>query len=626
MPRCVLLILLPLILAAAQPCAQAQPEGRPYNEAPMLRELVEAGQLPPVEERLPENPYVMEPVHQIGEYGGTWRRIATNIGDMGVHNRLGYVSLLRWDRSGRKVVPDLAEEWSMEDGGRRYIFHLRKGVRWSDGKPFTTEDLLYIYEDVFQNQELYPIFPDFLTVDGEPVSMSAPDAHTLVMEFSKPYGVLPEMLAYAGYNLFTPKHYMTQFHADYTDEEELLEQARDRGFDHWRQLYLLKSNLMENPELPTIRPFRLAVGPPATRWLLVRNPYYWKVDPEGNQLPYIDEISFQEVPNGEILNFKAMAGEVDFQSRRIDAANYPLFMANREQEGYRVKRDISPTGVVIYLNQNSRNPRMRRLIQDKRFRVALSLAINRAELIDVIFTGMAKPSRCVASSFDPYYLPEFNEKYLEYDPARANALLDELGLKRGRNGMRRFPNGDPFREILHLYPTEAGDNAGMWQLVAQYWREVGLDFTTKLDAAELSVLNVTTGKTDFWAYLTAGLHWSIDPVWYVPWTNRSYFAPLYGQYHASGGKAGVKPPPEIQILLDRYRKLRSSTDPQEKLELGRAILRQWAEECYTIGLVQQEALTIVSDNFKNVPDQIIHSYRLMVPGYIGIEQFYFEQE
>jgi len=617
--RCCLAALVAAVFGAMPAAAQ------PYHEAPMLAERVARGDLPPVEERLPEAPVVVEPVDSIGKYGGTWRRVATGPSDIQLNSRLGYEPLVRWGRSGRGVEPGLAERWEARDGGKTFVFHLRRGLRWSDGEPLTSEDFLFYYEDVLLNKELSPVFPSWLSIAGHPVTMSADDAHTLRFEFVEPYAIFLEVLCYRGHWILLPKHYLRQFHTTYVDEETLLGQARERGFQKWFELFRDKANCERNPDLPTWRPFKIKVPPPATRMIAERNPFYWKVDPEGNQLPYIDEIAFTEV-NKATATFKAMAGEVDFQARSLDAADFPLYMANRGKGKYRVLRDASPGTVVLYINQYSKDDKLRALLQDKRFRVALSVAINREELIDLIYSGMAERSRGVVSPYDPCYLPEFDEKHIDYDPALANKLLDELGMTRGFSGVRRLPGGRPFRQLLNVYPSESGTGEELWQLVADYFREVGLDFTVKVDARTLSVMQVRNGNSDFWGYATAGMHWVLDPLWYVPWQSTSYFAPLYGRYVASSGRdaKGVKPPEEFQRMLDWYLELRACPDEQRRVELGQRVLRQWADECYTIGICRQELITIVADRFKNAPDRIIHSWRLMTPGYIGIEQFYID--
>jgi peptide/nickel transport system substrate-binding protein len=609
-----------IALAAGAPAAQG------YQQAPMLDASVEDGTLPPVEQRLPPSPPVVEPVDRIGDYGGEWRRLAITVGDLQLHARLGYESLVVWDESGTKVVPGVAHAWEVRDEGRTYVFHLHRGIRWSDGAPFTARDIMFTFEDMFANEELFPTYPSFFTLDDIRLEVSAPDDYTIVFRSPRPYGIFLEMLAFRGINLFNPKHYLRQFHPAYTDAETLASLTEAENLDHWRQLFLRKASLSENPECPTIRPWRLRVGPPAMRWTCERNPYYWKVDPAGNQLPYIDRLSFAVVQNAEILNFKAMAGEVDFQTRGIDPANFALFMENRERGGYRVLRDANSQPTVIYVNPACDDPAVRYLYANPKFRAALSLALNREEIIAFMFTGLAVPSRGVASPFDPYYLEAFEDPYIEYDPERANALLDELGLERGRDGIRRLPNGEPFRRIMNVYGGQISGPPELWQLVASYWREVGLDIAVKLDSTNLSVMRVRGGETELWAYAAAGMHWVIDPIWYVPWNAASYFAPEYGLYRSSEGKAGKKPPPEYQQLVDWYLEMRAELDPERKLALGRKILKQWSEQVYTIGILRSALVTIVSERFHNVPDEIIHDYRVMTPGYIRNEQFFISGE
>ncbi len=600
-----------------------------YQESPMLAERVAKGELPPVAERLPENPMVIEPVNEIGKYGGIWRRLCVGAGDLMLNTRMGYEPLVRWDRTGKEIVPNIATHWEVLDGGKTYVFHLRKGMRWSDGHPFTSADYTFYFDDILASPELTPVFPRWLSVGGEPAQLVAPDEHTIVFRFAQPHGIFLEMLGYMGIFLPPPKHYLKQYLPKYTDEEELNRMAAERGYSHWRQIYYHKCNENENPEVPTLRPFTLTQEPPRSRLIAERNPFYWKVDPEGNQLPYIDQVAYRDVQNNEVLTMKAQAGEVDFQARRVDASNYTLFMENREAGNYRVLRDINPGAIVLYLNQHSKDPVMRGILKDRRFRIALSVAIDREELIFLLYGGMAAPARGVASRFDPYYLPEYDENYLEYDPDRANALLDEAGLLRDGDGLRRLPDGRPFRQLLNVFPSETGTSMDLWQLVSDYFREVGLEFVVKTDARTLSSMQVMNGNSDFWAYSTSGLHWIVDPCWYVPWQSSSYFAPLYGRYVNSDGKDqnGIKPPPEYQRLVDWYMELfRTSGNEERKLELGRKILGQHAEECYTIGICQTELLTIVGNSFKNVPDHVIHDWRIMTPGYIGIEQFYMDED
>ena len=609
-------------VASSAPGAPA----RTYREAPMLAERVRAGKLPPVEERLPDDPPEVEPVDSIGKYGGTWRRLAIWPTDTLMGSRLGYEPLVRWDRKGTTLVPGLAESWEIRDGGKTYIFRLRKGLKWSDGHPFTSADFTFWYEDVIRDKELTPIAPSWIAPGGGEFSLTAPDQWTVVFHFKEPNGIFLETLGFRGHWIYHPRHYLDQFHAKYADKQELEREAEVLGLDLWYRLFQRKADLHENTKLPTVRPWIVTVPPPDTRMVVERNPYYWKVDPAGNQLPYIDRITFPVVQNQEILNFKAMTGAVDMQARHIDMSKYTLFMESRKKGKYRVLADLSPGSTCIYVNQWSKDPELREILCDRRFRIALSAAVNRDELIEMIYSGLAGPTSAVSGPFDPYYLPEFEKHGLTYDPDLANRLLDEVGMKRGEDGMRRMPDGKPFKQILHSYPSEGGTGGETWQLIADYWREVGLDFVPKLDAATLSSMQVRNGNSDFWAYGNAGMHWIVDPIWYVPLAENAYHAPLFGRYYARKGRSGVPPTPEFQRLVDWYEELAATVGNDErKTQLGRNILSQWARECYIIGIAREKRLTIVSNRFKNMPDHMIQCYRLMAPGYIGPEQFYLDE-
>jgi len=599
-----------------------------WQEAPMLRERVEKGELPPVEQRLPEDPVVVTPIERIGEYGGTWRRLSMAVSDIGMDSRLGYEPLLRWNLAGDGVVPGLAHAWERSDDARRYTFHLRRGLRWSDGHPFTSEDFRFAVESVAGNAMLNPVSPKWLTTTSGLPRVQTPDPYTVVFEFTEPYGLFPQLLAFRGTQgpLFLPKHYLSQFHADYANPDELAALVAQNRCAFWYELFERKNDLRRNPELPSVGPFVIEVPYPSQRAIATRNPYYWKVDPEGRQLPYIDRISFLNVTDQTILNFKAIDGETDFQDRRINSYYLPLFVRNAKAKGYRVQVGVTTEPLCVFVNQSSRDERMRPLLMDRRFRVALSVALNREEIIRFIYHGHAEPSTAVASPQDPYFRPEYDQTYIDYDPDLANALLDELGMKRGADGLRRMPDGSRFHEILHVFPSEMSAGQELWELVADFWREVGLAFTVRLDDATLSTLQVQSGKANFWSYGLTGMHWSLDGQMHTPNSPRSFFAPLYGRYVATHGASGVEPPEEYQRLVDWHREMTSTPDEHLRRELADKILGQWNEQCYAIGICRPSVVYVINNRFRNVPDELISSFRLMSPGYVGIEQFFFESQ
>jgi len=350
-------------------------------------------------------------------------------------------------------------------------------------------------------------------------------------------------------------------------------------------------------------------------------------------LPYIDRISYRVVNNPEVLNLIACTGGVDMQGRYIDPSKYTLFMSpeNRKRGGiirYRVLGDPGPGGNIgVVLNLSTQNKRLRPYITDRRFRIALSVAIDRQEVLELITGGLGQPINGVGYPADRFFVKGMDTQHTEYDPDKANRLLDEVGIKRAPGGMRWYADGTPFREVLFCRSEGTAGAMDMEQLVVQFWREVGLTFVIKAEALHISRMRVRNGNTDFWFGGSAGLHWILQPGLYVPITDPSYFAPLYGRYIQTEGKAGVRPTPEFQRLIDWYYELTHTVgDEARQLELGRNIMWQWSNDCYMIGLYRIHALAIVSNRFRNCPDHILHGWRVQFPGYMQPEQFYLESE
>ncbi|MBT7549156.1 MAG: hypothetical protein HN611_10845, partial [Gemmatimonadetes bacterium] len=365
-------------------------KGRAFQQAPMLDALVQTGTLPPVAERLPENPLVIVPAHQNGPYGGTWTRYGTSPSDIGIFShRLAYDGLLRWGPMGREIRPNLATHWDIADEGRSYTFHLRRGVRWSDGHPFTADDIIFWYEDVLQNKDLTPVISVEYNKGGQLVQIEKLDDYTVRFRYAEPYGLFLKMMASnLSYQLVSyPAHYLKQFHPRYVPEEELLAKARASGKDFWYQYFTDRYDY-RNPTCPRIWPWIVSKPPPARPAEFMRNPYYWKVDPEGQQLPYIDRMTF-EIFDIETINIKAINGEVGMQGRHTTFQNYPLFMANQERGGYKVRHwpDGGDGTMAITFNLNHKDPVLKKIFHDRRFRIAMSHALDREAMREAAYLG-----------------------------------------------------------------------------------------------------------------------------------------------------------------------------------------------------------------------------------------------
>ena len=604
--------------------------GRDFHEAPMLARRVAAGELPPVAERVPENPLVVVPPEHCGPYGGTWARFATGPTDIGVFEaRLAYDGLVRWDAMGRRILPNLATRWKVEEGGRVYTFWLRRGVRWSDGQPFTADDIMFWYEDILKNEELTPVVPRDFRRGGEVVALEKLDDYTIRFRFKEPHGLFLQMMA-SGLSYVPvryPAHYLKHFHARYVPKEKLEAQAREHGFQLWFQLFFDRMD-WRNPQCPRLWPWIVKRPPPARPVVFERNPYYWKVDPEGNQLPYIDRMTF-EIYDIETINLKAINGEMGMQGRHLSFDNYPLFMENRRKGRYRVLHWISSGGGenILAINLNHKDPVLRRIFADKRFRIALSLAIDRREINELAFFGIGQPRQVCPPPASPYYDPDYEKAHIEYDPERANRLLDEMGLaRRGPDGIRLRPDGKPL--AIQIEVPSVFVNYRIFELIASYWTAVGVKTDAKLEARQLFYTRKAALLHDVGTWGSADeMLPVIDPRWFIPFSLESIHAIGYARWFNTDGRQGEDPPPAIRRCLDLYRQIQMTPDPAEHIRLFKEILRLNRENLWIIGTVGNvPAIFLVKETFRNVPEVAISGWVFRTPGNTAPECYAIEED
>ncbi|NPV81108.1 MAG: ABC transporter substrate-binding protein [Firmicutes bacterium] len=606
-----------------------------YQEAPMLTELVKQGKLPSVEKRLPDDPMVVTPVNEIGQYGGTWRRAALSPVDTMLHVRLGYEPLIRWDRDGKRLIPNVATSWDISDGGKTFTLHLRKGIKWSDGEPMTADDIAFWYEDVICNKELTPVYPDWLLVDGKPARFEKVDAYTIRFSFAKPHSMFLEYLASpdAGPSVFNyPKHYLKQFHPKYAQKAQLDAKVKSAKFDNWYQLFADRAQPFTNPELPSIRPWILKSNPTATRLIAERNPYYWKVDTKGNQLPYIDRIAWDVVQDVQMITMKAVSGEIDMQARNLSFSDYPLLMENRDKGGYEVYLWNAGQGAsAIFPNQNFQGDQViRGLIRNVKFRKALSMAINRDEVNELNYLGQATPAY-TAFPYDSLQNDPGIRKLFEYNPKEANKLLDELGLnKRDKDGYRLRPDGKPLTLTI-MTNLGYSIHADVMQAIQRYWSAVGIRTVLDTVSGALWWERIDANNYQFAGYtMEFGTDYyvpSYSLISLVPKQGRVYWAPLYGRWYITGGKEGEKPTGAVLQIIEDYRKLLVSASEKERDKLTEDIFRLWAENLYGIPVLGGYNMpVVVKKNFENVPRKGNLAYAYSSPGYLMPEQFFIKQK
>lgn len=583
---------------ATEAAAQAEPtatqiaaEGEPtatasaaqtvskYEEAPSLAARVDAGELPPVEERLPAEPMVIEPIEELGQWCEDIHRANTTIGDVWDWSTQTKESLTRWDfRSGTlQAIPNIASSYDVEDGGATYVFHLRKGMKWSDGEPFTADDIMFWYEDIALNPDLTPKFPGWLTVADQPAVFEKVDDYTFKIKFAQPYGLLIDFMCFQGAALIAPKHYLKQFHPNYVDKADLEKMAKDGSFDTWMALFSNKNQGWTNIDLPTVWPWILETPPDQGRLIAVRNPYYWKVDTAGKQLPYFERFICELVQEGQAVLMKVIAGEVDYQYRHIGFTDYTLLKENEEKGNYTVRQWMGGPIPCVYVNQSVTDLGLREVFQKKEFRHALSYALNRDEMNDLFWSGLATPLNPVINSRDPYYKEGYGTTAIEYDVDKANELLDAAGLsERDADGFRLRPDGTKLALLLECYPSELGAPAiDIFEQMAGYWKAVGIDAQAKEIERSLWSQRALANELEMPSYDGQMFLWVVDPGVQVP-TGTSYWS--------MGFTSGAEPMPEdLQQLVDWYEALKVEPDAAKRIELGQKILDWDNEMVYVVG-------------------------------------------
>jgi peptide/nickel transport system substrate-binding protein len=600
-----------------------------FNEAPMLAELVKQGKLPPVEKRLPEEPAVVEPIEEIGQYGGTWRHATQSQTSSWINVRTGYEPLVRYARDGKSIIPNVVKSWKIRDDGKTYIFYLRKGLKWSDGQLFTADDIMFWYEDILLNEELTPTFPSWLAVDGKPVKIVKVDDYTVRFEFSKPYGTLLDWLAQYD-TLIPPKHYLKQFHPRYTPKERLEKLTKDGGFNFWYQLFNNKNNVALNPELPVIKPWVL-VSTSQTVAVLERNPYYWKVDPAGNQLPYIDKRVVDIIPQADALNMQTIAGNFDAQLEFLHPGNFTVFKESEKKGNYRVLRwRRGESGFALFPYQIIENdPYLTELLHNRDFRLALSLAINREEINKIVYLGLAEPLETVLfpeSMWNTKEAKEIINSLYSYNPQKANILLDNLGFKkRDKDGFRLRPDGKTLAVTMEV-PTQWPELLDAAELVRAYWEKIGIKTAVQPRPQGVLEQRMRGNMVEIAGYLLTVVGWISDPRDFVPITTWGFWGYPYALWYQSGGKQGIEPPKEIKRLIELYEEIKETTGMKKRELIEKQLFKHFAQQVIAIPTVGFNVnLAVVKNYFRNVPETAINSWPLRFPGYLNPEQFFIKK-
>ncbi|HTZ76315.1 MAG TPA: ABC transporter substrate-binding protein [Stellaceae bacterium] len=608
-----LAILLPILCLALGGAARAQTPT--LVETPYFTDAVDAARLPPVAQRVPEEPLVETPTLP-GKPGGELRLLMAGAKDTRMMVVYGYARLVRYN-SAYKLEPDIAKAVD-DDGDRVFTFHLRKGQKWSDGKPFTAEDFRYWFEDVASNKSLYPNgLPDQLVVDGKGPKFEVLDPETVRYSWDEPNALfLPALASPDPLYIYGPAHYLKRFNAKYADANVLSALIKEYRVRNWAALHtrLFHPYHNDNPELPTLDPWVLQTKPPSERFVFERNPYYFAIDPAGHQLPYIDKVTMT-IADAKIIPAKTGAGESDLQARYLRFDNYTFLKDAEDHNDYTVRlwRTAPGAQVALYPNLNYDDPAWRNLLRDVRFRRALSLAIDRQEINQVIYYGLAVNGQNTVLPGSPLYKPEYREEWANYDPKEANKLLDELGLtKRDSDGTRLLPDGRPL-EIVVENAGDSSEQSDVLELIRDSWAEIGVRLFAKPSQLEIWLRRVYAGSTMMSidkGYDNGLPSANMPPIEFTPTNQRQLQWPKWGQYVETKGKAGEAIDlPAAEQLRQLYLDWFKTRSEDERAEIWAKILDIQADQVFTIGVVAGVMQpVVVSNKLRNVPREGIYNW------------------
>jgi peptide/nickel transport system substrate-binding protein len=618
----------------------AAASGADYKEADSLRPLVASGKLPAVRDRLPENPLVIPPLQRVGRYGGDWNNALVGGGSLSMLFRYqAYEPLIRYNPQWTGVIPNVAESFEGNSDSTVFTIRLRKGMRWSDGQPYTTEDVKFWYDTVLTDKRIAFLGQDYWKTNGKPARLEVVDPYTFKVIFAAPNGFFPLMVAWAENDQTTrcPKHYLQQFHIDYNPKANEL--AKQRGFDSWIASFQSACGLQDDNTFflnSSKRPclnawmFTVAPGENTQQSIAVRNPYYWKVDTEGNQLPYLDRIVYQMVADPQVLLLKAMQGQIDLMDQYIGTPNNKSVLYDaRDKGGYGFYTLTSTEANVmtIMLNLNHNDETKRKLFQNRDFRAAMSLALDRQSLIDAVLVGQGAPAQPSIKKEDPLYNEQLATQFTEFDVAKANAMLDKIVPKRDGSNFRLDEKG---RRLTVVFELDQARTVflDMFQLVIPMFNAVGIDAQMRAMDRSLWETRVRQGR-DFDATAhqfgaNGGIAAMLDPRYYVPTDPNAMYAPGWQLWYRDRANASAIEPPDLtrqQFAL--YDKLRGTADTAGQAAIMKQILQLAADAFYVFGIsLPPDGYGIVRNNMHNVTETMPNSFGWPTPAPTRPEQYY----
>jgi peptide/nickel transport system substrate-binding protein len=608
-----------------------------FSEAPLLAELVRSGQLPPVQQRIGLDPLVVEPLHEIGRYGGTLRRAF--IGPADYHNATRFAAgpdgLLFWTHDWQTIVPNIARAFELSRDGRVLTVLLRRGMHWSDGAPFTADDVMFWYTHMYSDRRVVAQPTATLQVRGRNVVIEKVDASTVQFIAPAPYPMLAEMLACytdisgpsatgrTGMGGYAPQHYLSRFHPAFASEAQVIREAREAGFANWAMYLKSRNDWALNEELPVLSPWRVVSPVNRPNFVLERNPYSIWVDTAGQQLPYIDRLDHLQCLSSDAISFKAVSGQLDFQDRHLQISRLPYLLSNRHRSQYEVYLNPyeGPDLGIRFNLAYAEDAEIGSLLRTKSFRRALSLGIDREAIIETFMFGTGYPTAAVPVPDNKYYPgAQWATRWATLDLPQANRLLDEIGLtRRDAQGYRQRRDGrGRLRLVCPAYATHF-DYPLIGDMVKDQWRRIGIDLEVQVLDGILWVQRSMAGTLQLSIHATGSEDPFTWPDLLFPFNPNGHAGMIgadYARWFQSQGAVGREPPAELRAMMDLWH-VGMAAPEHERIEIGRELIRLHVDNVVTIGLVSGSlsfyGIHIAKRNLGNVPRRVLNTQVLRSP-------------
>jgi len=609
----------PTTAPAAKPAAQATlPKSylldkvpATLSEAPALADMVKAGKIPALKDRLPEEPAVLD---RKGKYGGTLRSVG-NSKDLFIWTPVKYGGAmqgipLRLSPDLKGWAPNVLKNVEMSNGNKTLTATMRKGMKWSDGSPHTADDWVFWYQNVLTDDDVHsallgPI-RQYFTQNGQLMKLTKIDDYSFKLDFGGPVPSFPlvyfaHVFGFSDDNA-VPANYLKQFHAKFNDKAA--DQAKAAQFESWATYFVSKMNPNQNPEVPRLGAYIIDnVAPNIVTYK--RNPYFWMVDSDGKQLPYLDGMSMERIDDLTAIEAKAVSGSYDFapSGLGLTVKNFKTYKDSEAKGGFKTYTWKSGKGaeMVFNFNMNFPDDTWRKVFQDVRFRRAMSVALNRDEINEVIFFGLARPAQMTAHPTSRAYKEEYAKSYAQYDPTLANKLLDEMGLKMDPSSkLRMLPNGQPMQIQFDWNNTQL---TSLMDMCVEYWKKIGVQVDYKPVLRPVLRPKITTNQLPMSSWGGDEVFDTLlarRPKWFAPhFGDEGTWAPLWGKWYVTKGKDGEEPSPEVKSLFEWFDKYAETDDVQYVDK----ILASQAENLWTIGTVADAPVPMIfNKDLKNVPD------------------------